>query len=626
MAGIDFIHQNGTDYEIVPEIAPLFKTTQNYTAGQHVIYNAALYTFKEDKSAGVWDATKVNGPFEVAKQISDLKEDLSEIYTESAFSADDFVQGWWGASTGEYNKNVTYAICLYSYIDKNIVKITCSASYKMRLQAWDSNLSYQGIWNGSAFVKSNPRHYETTFDLMQFNKLYSDFNFKIVLFSADETTSVVPSDCENVRIFYSRIKNLKSDVDLAKNALYGEYDSAVNAVWEVGSIYQSGGNYDANDYAIRTPSANKVFLCSGTVARTTNALIGSMFLFQYDKQGVKYIGRIGTSGNTSIKVTEDGYYRFVLIKRVQDVAIDAESISLYSAGFSALPLALADIMTAVTPTGYSYHSIGKKIDLSAQGFNIKGASYSLPAPSAVHEGLESRQDFDIFNNVLFQLFSDNYVALVNIETGSVIASYAISSGHGNSCQFSNEFYDPSDNYPLLYCFGYSNNMVYVNRVTDNEATLIKTYKLNDNGFRFSGGLDSQNNRLITIHFAKNSSTDETDNYNVISVWDLNDVAVDNDDNTLIPKLIKQTIIPFFPIVQGCFWFKQALYVVSGSYSAGSNPVKLTAFDSDGNIITSITDFPDAIKRSEGEGISFYKVKDKYKCYFATYNLYELLFE
>lgn len=79
MAGIDFIHQNGTDYEIVPEIAPLFKTTQNYTAGQHVIYNAALYTFKEDKSAGAWDATKVNGPFEVAKQISDLKEDLNAI-------------------------------------------------------------------------------------------------------------------------------------------------------------------------------------------------------------------------------------------------------------------------------------------------------------------------------------------------------------------------------------------------------------------------------------------------------------------------------------------------------------------------------------------------------------------
>ena len=85
MAGIDFIHQNGTDYEIVPEIAPLFKTTQNYTAGQHVIYNAALYTFKEDKSAGVWDATKVNGPFEVAKQISDLKEDLSGITLGDAF-------------------------------------------------------------------------------------------------------------------------------------------------------------------------------------------------------------------------------------------------------------------------------------------------------------------------------------------------------------------------------------------------------------------------------------------------------------------------------------------------------------------------------------------------------------
>lgn len=78
MAGIDFIHQNGIDYEIVPEIAELFKTTKAYYTGDHVIYEAGWYTFKADKSAGAWDATKVDGPFEVAKQISDLKEDLPQ--------------------------------------------------------------------------------------------------------------------------------------------------------------------------------------------------------------------------------------------------------------------------------------------------------------------------------------------------------------------------------------------------------------------------------------------------------------------------------------------------------------------------------------------------------------------
>lgn len=79
MPALDQINQGGTIYEIVPEIAELFKTTKAYHTGDHVIYNAGWYTFKEDKSAGAWDATKVNGPFEVAKQISDLKEDLSAL-------------------------------------------------------------------------------------------------------------------------------------------------------------------------------------------------------------------------------------------------------------------------------------------------------------------------------------------------------------------------------------------------------------------------------------------------------------------------------------------------------------------------------------------------------------------
>lgn len=77
MAGIDFIHQNGTDYEIVPEIAPLFKTTKAYYTGDHVIYEAGWYTFKADKSAGAWDATKVDGPFKVSDKLSDLKSGLS---------------------------------------------------------------------------------------------------------------------------------------------------------------------------------------------------------------------------------------------------------------------------------------------------------------------------------------------------------------------------------------------------------------------------------------------------------------------------------------------------------------------------------------------------------------------
>ena len=78
MAKLDYVNYKGTIAEIVPEIAPLFKTTETYAAGDHVIYEADWYTFKEAKEAGAWDATKVDGPFKVADEIVSLKEDLNE--------------------------------------------------------------------------------------------------------------------------------------------------------------------------------------------------------------------------------------------------------------------------------------------------------------------------------------------------------------------------------------------------------------------------------------------------------------------------------------------------------------------------------------------------------------------
>lgn len=78
MAGIDFIHQNGVDYEIVPEIAPRFKTTVNYAAGDCVIYNAEAYRFKTAHLAGAWIGTDAE-KFLVGEELGAIKEDLSGI-------------------------------------------------------------------------------------------------------------------------------------------------------------------------------------------------------------------------------------------------------------------------------------------------------------------------------------------------------------------------------------------------------------------------------------------------------------------------------------------------------------------------------------------------------------------
>lgn len=265
---------------------------------------------------------------------------------------------------------------------------------------------------------------------------------------------------------------------------------------------------------------------------------------------------------------------------------------------------------------------GAKIDLTYQGYTFDRVGGDLPAPSDIASGLTARQDFAMYGGVMFQLYSPDYIALIDPVTGSAFASFSINCGHGNSCQFGSKFYADGDSYPLLYCFGYTDDFVYVNRVTDSSSTLVRKYKLNTDGYRFSGGLDKENNQLMSIHYKLDSSTVGTGNSCIVTVWDLNDVTVDDGGN-YVPAIVKQREIPFLPIIQGCEVFKGKLYVISGQNPTYNVPVKINAFDRDGEKVSVIDDFPSLIANSEGEGISFWIDGNKYKCYFTTLFLYEL---
>lgn len=67
---------------IIESIAPVFDATANYTAGQSVMYQGKLYTFKVDHTAGAWnpshvDATNVNETFGKPVNIVGVNKDFS---------------------------------------------------------------------------------------------------------------------------------------------------------------------------------------------------------------------------------------------------------------------------------------------------------------------------------------------------------------------------------------------------------------------------------------------------------------------------------------------------------------------------------------------------------------------
>lgn len=116
MAKLDQIEIDGTLYEVVPEIAPLFSTLTAYAAGDCVIKDAVLYRFKTAHAAGAWIGTDADA-IEVGKELTGLKQDLNLsdtlIFTRGIINN----QGVIGTGSDYITNNLNYAV--------NPIKLVC---------------------------------------------------------------------------------------------------------------------------------------------------------------------------------------------------------------------------------------------------------------------------------------------------------------------------------------------------------------------------------------------------------------------------------------------------------------------------------------------------------------------
>lgn len=78
MPALDHINKDGTKYEIVPEIAPLFNTSTAYAKGDCVIKDAVLYRFKTAHSAGAWNSSEVDA-INLSEEVTDLKQEFNQL-------------------------------------------------------------------------------------------------------------------------------------------------------------------------------------------------------------------------------------------------------------------------------------------------------------------------------------------------------------------------------------------------------------------------------------------------------------------------------------------------------------------------------------------------------------------
>lgn len=224
--------------------------------------------------------------------------------------------------------------------------------------------------------------------------------------------------------------------------------------------------------------------------------------------------------------------------------------------------------------------------------------YTLSALSSHTQG------FDIYGGVICAFRADNLMYLFNYSDGTTIKSGIVTkSEHGDSASFSNDFYDASDEFPLIYVTSDKTPAeIYVNRITRSDSTLIRTlvFPVDKAGYYAAAVLDNDINILYLLGYSEQSYTSDNGGTNktVVSKWNLQNLT-DNGDGTYTPEFIYAYNRPFIYVMQGLTYHDGMIWIASGygspspSHVYAMNPIT-------GVILHDIT-LPNTV---EIEGVSF----------------------
>lgn len=205
------------------------------------------------------------------------------------------------------------------------------------------------------------------------------------------------------------------------------------------------------------------------------------------------------------------------------------------------------------------------------------------------------QAFDIYGTTLFQFRGET--DLLNIYNTTNATAYksnlSVTSGHGNSASFSDEFYNPVDSFPLIYVSANTANppLVYVNRVTLTTAELVKTLKFpafDETGYWADAVFDWDADIAYTLGYSEDNITTDDDGNNTVIVtkWDMSNLT-DNGDGTYSPAFISRYERDFIYVMQGKQYRDGLIWMGSG-YNDGVIPQMIYAIDAEtGELIYTI---------------------------------------
>ena len=154
------------------------------------------------------------------------------------------------------------------------------------------------------------------------------------------------------------------------------------------------------------------------------------------------------------------------------------------------------------------------------------------------------QGIAVYNGNVF----DMGTGTVSVNGGT---SFEITNGHGNNANFGTTIHG---DYPYLYCASWNQDdcKIYVNEVTNNSATLVRTIDFNLNGY-LNAVVDEPNNLIYILLNVSNTTPEGVIDFIVANL---------SDGSIVSTKRLPYTI----PVIQGMCLGNNCIYVAHGGVS------------------------------------------------------------
>lgn len=229
------------------------------------------------------------------------------------------------------------------------------------------------------------------------------------------------------------------------------------------------------------------------------------------------------------------------------------------------------------------------------------------------------QDAEIYGDYYFVACSKTeQLRVYSLNDNSHLTDISISVHHGAGCQFSNEFYEADDEFPLLYVGG-GNNLISVIRIVHSgdawTAEVIRTISIPTTyGYWLAPSIDAQNNILYAYGYSINDFSDTTGEAKLVR-FNLKELT-ENADGTYTPKLLNNVRLPRLGVTQGRKFYGGNLYIAFAETAAPHN-ARLITIDCASGLTKNTIDLT-GVTTSEAEGLCYKIVGDEIYWYLNEY--------